>query len=130
MQPSTQRFPDGGLKVVIDAIHEAGMVPGLWLEPEVIGVKSPQAQTLPDDAFFTVDGIRLTEAGRHQLDFRHPAVIAHLNTTIDRLVGEFGIGYFKLDYNINRVTEPPSTPPAVATVCSGTRGHSSPGLTM
>ena len=99
--PSTQRFPGGGLKVVIDKIHEAGMVPGLWLEPEVIGVRSPLAQTLPDDAFFTVDGIRLTEAGRHQLDFRHPAVIAHLDETVDRLVGEFGVGYFKLDYNIN-----------------------------
>ena len=99
--PSTQRFPDGGLKVVIDTIHDAGMVPGLWLEPEVIGVRSPLAKTLPDDAFFTVDGIRLTEAGRHQLDFRHPAVIAHLNETVDRLVGEFGIGYFKFDYNIN-----------------------------
>jgi alpha-galactosidase len=95
--PSTQRFPDGGLKVVIDAIHDAGMVPGMWLEPEVIGVKSPLAQTLPDDAFFSVDGIRIAESGRYQLDFRHPAVIAHLNETVDRLVGEFGVGYFKLD---------------------------------
>ena len=100
-QPSVQRFPDGGLKAVIDKIHERGMVPGLWLEPEVIGVKSPLAQTLPDDAFFTVDGIRLVEAGRHQLDFRHPAVRAHLDETVDRLVADFGIGYFKLDYNIN-----------------------------
>ena len=31
---------------VMDAIKDAGMIPGLWLEPEVIGVKSPVAQKL------------------------------------------------------------------------------------
>ena len=103
-QPSTTRFPNG-LAEVTDHIRERGMVPGLWLEPEVIGVHSPLAGSgsgaLPDDAFFSVDGIRLVEAGRHQLDFRHPAVRAHLDETVDRLVEQFGVGYFKLDYNIN-----------------------------
>ena len=37
-QPSTTRFPNG-LGEVIDRIHSRGMVPGLWLEPEVIGVR-------------------------------------------------------------------------------------------
>jgi len=100
-EPSTTRFPDGGLAAVIDRIHDRGMVPGLWLEPEVIGVASPVADELPDEAFFGVDGQRLIEAGRHQLDFRHPEARAHLDAVVDRLVGDFGIGYFKLDYNIN-----------------------------
>jgi len=57
--------------------------------------------TLPPEALFCRDGVPLVENGRHQLDFRHPAVVRHLDETVDRLVAEFGIGYFKLDYNIN-----------------------------
>lgn len=98
-QPSTVRFP-GGLDKVMDLIRERGMIPGLWLEPEVVGVRSPIARTLPDAAFFQRAGRRLTEHGRHQLDFRHPAAREHLDATVDRLVTEFGLGYLKLDYNI------------------------------
>ncbi len=99
-QPSTTRFP-GGLGEVTEAITAAGMVPGLWLEPEVVGVNSPLLRRLPAAALFSRDGQPLTENGRHQLDFRHPAVIEHLDATIDRLVAEFGVGYFKFDYNLN-----------------------------
>ena len=99
-QPSTSRFP-GGIGEVMDAIRTAGMVPGLWLEPEVIGVHSPMAERLPEDAFFTRDGIRVVEHGRYQMDMRHPAVLKHLDGVVDFLVGDLGVGYLKLDYNIN-----------------------------
>ncbi|AXG82103.1 glycoside hydrolase family 36 protein [Streptomyces paludis] len=99
-EPAPSRFP-GGLAEVTDAIKAAGMIPGLWLEPEVVGVRSPLAASLPDEAFFRRDGTRITEWGRHQLDLRHPAAVAHLDDTVDRLVGEFGLGYLKLDYNID-----------------------------
>ncbi|MBK3563823.1 glycoside hydrolase family 36 protein [Streptomyces sp. MBT62] len=99
-QEAPSRFP-GGLGEVIDRISAAGMVPGLWLEPEVVGVHSPLASALPDEAFFRRDGIRLTEWGRHQLDLRHPAARAHLDTVVDRLVRDYGVGYIKLDYNID-----------------------------
>jgi alpha-galactosidase len=99
-RPSTTRFP-GGLGEVIDAIRDAGMVPGLWLEPEVIGVRSPMAQRLPEEAFLQRHGQRLIEHHRYHLDLRHPAAVAHLDGVVDRLVAEFGIGFFKFDYNIN-----------------------------
>ncbi|MEV7422378.1 glycoside hydrolase family 36 protein [Streptomyces sp. NPDC091212] len=99
-EPAPSRFP-GGLAEVTDAIRAAGMIPGLWLEPEVVGVRSPLAAALPDEAFFRRSGRRVTEWGRHQLDLRHPAAVAHLDETVDRLVGEFGLGYLKLDYNID-----------------------------
>ncbi|MFJ2178579.1 alpha-galactosidase [Streptomyces sp. NPDC087851] len=99
-EPSSSRFP-GGLAEVTDAVKAAGMIPGLWLEPEVVGVRSPLASALPDEAFFRRDGVRLTEWGRHQLDLTHPAARAHLDATVDRLVTEFGLGYLKLDYNID-----------------------------
>jgi len=99
-QPSLTRFPNG-LGEVIDRIRSYGMTPGLWLEPEVVGVQSPIASELPDEAFLRVGGVRTVEQHRYHLDLRHPATIAHLDSVIDRLVEQFGIGYFKLDYNVN-----------------------------
>jgi alpha-galactosidase len=97
-QPSTTRFP-GGLGEVINRIHRHRMVPGLWLEPEVVGVRSPIAGELPDDAFLTRGGRRIAENGRYLLDLRNPAARRHLDATVDRLVDEFGVGVFKFDNN-------------------------------
>ncbi|MBC7723484.1 MAG: alpha-galactosidase [Burkholderiaceae bacterium] len=97
---STARFPHG-LAHVTDVIRSHSMVPGLWIEPEVVGVRSPIARELPPDAFFTRGGSRVDAAGRHQLDFRHPAVIARMDGVVDRLITDYGLGYLKFDYNIN-----------------------------
>ena len=98
--PSTTRFT-GGFPQVIEAIRAEGMVPGIWIEPEVIGVRSPIAEVLPSEAFFTRNGERVVEQDRYQLDLRHPAAKGHLDRTVDFLVGELGVGYIKMDYNIN-----------------------------
>lgn len=34
------------------------------------------------------------------MDFRNPSVIEHVNEVIDRVVNEYGVGYIKMDYNI------------------------------
>ncbi|SPF03463.1 alpha-galactosidase [Streptomyces sp. MA5143a] len=120
-QPSTRRFPDGGIEAVLDRIRERGMVPGLWLEPEVVGVHSPVASTLPPDAFFQRDGVRITEQGRHQLDLRHPAARAHLDRTVDRIAGDWSVGYLKLDYNI--VVDPGTCAPGDLSPGAGLLGH-------
>jgi hypothetical protein len=99
-EPSTVRFPNG-LGEVIDRIRSRDMLPGLWLEPEVVGVVSPAAERLPVEAFLSRHGERIVEHGRYHLDLRHPAAIAHLDAVVDRLVNDFGVRYFKLDYNIN-----------------------------
>ncbi|MGX7826636.1 alpha-galactosidase [Actinokineospora sp. 24-640] len=98
--PSATRFP-GGLGEVLDRVRDRGMLPGLWLEPEVVGVRSPLAERLPAEAFFQRDGVRVVEHGRHHLDLRHPAAVAHLDEVVDRVVGEYGAAYLKLDYNIS-----------------------------
>lgn len=100
-EPSTERFPGGGLAALVERIHAAGMTPGLWLEPEVVGVRSPLARTLPPEAFFQRDGHRVVEWGRYQLDLRHPAARAHLDAVVDRLVPQLRLGYLKLDYNVD-----------------------------
>lgn len=99
-QPSTVRFPDGGLQRVLDHIRERGMLPGLWVEPEVIGVQSPAADRLPHDAFLQRHGRRIVEQERYFLDLRHPAARAHLDEVVDRLVDGYGCRFFKFDYNV------------------------------
>ncbi|WP_205661121.1 glycoside hydrolase family 36 protein [Amycolatopsis vastitatis] len=99
-QPSETRFPQG-IQEVLARIRKRGMVPGLWLEPEVIGVRSPMADKLPDAAFLQRGGVRLVEHDRYVLDLRHPGAVAHLDGVVDRLVEDLGVGYFKLDYNVD-----------------------------
>jgi alpha-galactosidase len=98
-QPSKTRWP-GGLQQVLDRIRSAGMVPGLWLEPEVVGINSP-LKDKPDAWFFQRHGKRVIDHTRYLLDLRNPEVRAYLNTVIDRLVGEYKIGYIKMDYNVD-----------------------------
>lgn len=99
-QPASRRFPHG-LPYVMQYIRDHGMIPGLWLEPEVMGIHCPLAADWPDECFFLRGGRRVIDHGRYQLDFRHPIVRAHADEVIDRLAGKYRIGYLKLDYNIN-----------------------------
>ncbi len=98
-QPSSTRFPHG-LKFLLDQIRQAGMVPGLWLEPEVAGAKSLLAQK-PDHWFFVRHGKRVLKNSRFLLDFRNPEVRAYLDQVIARLVNDYGVGYIKMDYNVD-----------------------------
>jgi alpha-galactosidase len=98
-KPSASRFPNG-ITEVLDHIRTAGMVPGLWLEPEVVGVNSPVVRQLPPEALLCSGGRPVVENGRYHLDLRHPAAVKHLNEAVDYVVGDLGVGYLKLDYNI------------------------------
>lgn len=97
-EEAASRFPTG-LGAVIDHIRARGMQAGLWLEPEVIGVHSPLAISLPSSAFVEHHGVRVAEHGRHLLDLRSPEARAHLDAVVDRLVGELGVTFFKMDNN-------------------------------
>lgn len=99
-QPVASRFPSG-LAQVIQTIRDQGMIPGLWLEIEVMGINCPVARSLPDDWFFLREGRRVIDHGRYQLDFRNPAVRLHADAVVDRLVADLNVGYLKMDYNIN-----------------------------
>ncbi|PMD16907.1 glycoside hydrolase family 36 protein [Hyaloscypha hepaticicola] len=101
-EPSKVRFPSG-FKHLLDTIRSHGMIPGLWLEPEVIGVWSIVASQLPPDVFFQERGERIVEKGRYQLDYSHKAVRERMDKIVDNLVLNYGVGYFKFDYNIEVV---------------------------
>ncbi|BBH18865.1 hypothetical protein Back11_02100 [Paenibacillus baekrokdamisoli] len=99
-QPAASRFP-GGLQEVLDYIRAKGLIPGLWLELEVMGIHCPLADQVPDEWFFMRHGKRVIDHGRYQLDYRHPDVVQYADEVIDRLVTEYKVGYIKMDYNIN-----------------------------
>ena len=99
-QVSHKRFPNG-LRPVTDYIRSKGMIPGVWLELEVMGINCPLLKGRADDSwFFMRHGKRVYDRSRYQLDFRNEKVREFAAETIDRLTNEYGIGYIKMDYNI------------------------------
>jgi len=98
-EPSETRWPHG-LKFVLGKIREAGMIPGLWLEAEVAGPRS-SLESKPDDWFFVRHGKRVLRGSRYLLDFRNPDVRSYLDQILERVVVDYGIGYIKMDYNVD-----------------------------
>lgn len=98
-QENRVRFP-GGLKRVAEYIRINGMVPGLWIEPEVASAQSEIAKK-PDAWFFMRHGRRVMDHSRYHLDFRNPEVRGYIDGVFERLVSGYGFEYIKLDYNIN-----------------------------
>ncbi|CAM4011764.1 glycoside hydrolase family 36 protein [Cohnella lubricantis] len=98
--PSTARFP-GGIQEPLNYIRKKGMIPGLWLELEVMGMNCPLVNVVSDEWFFKRHGKPVIDHGRYQLDFRNPEVVQHADRVIERLVKDYGVGYIKMDYNID-----------------------------
>ena len=86
---------------MIRYIRSKNMTPGLWLELEVMGKKCPLADKVPSEWFFQRNGRPVIDHCRYQLDFRNPEVQKYAGEVIRRLVEDYGVGYIKMDYNIN-----------------------------
>ena len=76
------------------------MVMGLWLEIEVMGIACKLAKTLPDSWFVCRHGKRHIDNKRYLLDFRNPDVRKYCRDVVERLIRDYGVGYFKVDYNV------------------------------
>ena len=96
---SKARFPEG-VKKTTDFIRSLGMKPGLWIEPEIIGIQCQEMlDHYDDDCFFQRHGKRLAVMNRHFLDYRNPKVREYMSETIRRMVEDYGAEYIKCDYN-------------------------------
>ncbi len=96
---SHARFLEG-LRRTTDLIRSLGMKPGLWIEPEIIGVKcADMLAHYDDDCFYQRHGKRLKCMGRHFLDYRNERVRAYMSETVRRMVEDYGAAYIKCDYN-------------------------------
>jgi len=96
---SKARFPHG-VRATTDFIRSLGMKPGLWIEPEIIGIQCEEMlQYYDDGCFMQRNGRRLSVMNRHFLDYRNEKVRAYMTETIRRMVEDYGAEYIKFDYN-------------------------------
>ena len=96
---SKKRFPHG-MKTVTDYAKKKGMKMGLWLEIEVMGTDCELTQKLPDNWFFCTHGKRRVDNKRYLLDFRNPEVYEYTMDVVNRLIVDYEVEYFKIDYNV------------------------------
>ena len=94
------RFKNG-MSEVFDYIRQKGMKSGIWLEPEVMGINCPILDKFTNDCFFIRHGKRVIDNGRYHFDFRNKKVTDFLDGVVDGLINDYGIEYFKFDYNID-----------------------------
>lgn len=89
-------FPDG-LAAAASVIREAGMVPGLWFEPETVG-HDARAFACTEHQLHR-RGTVLTTPTRRFWDMRDPWVRHRLRERVIGVLREGGFGYVKLDCN-------------------------------
>ena len=81
----------GRLAEVADAVRAAGMKFGLWIEPEAADAESEAAKGHPE-LFRRIGGARY-------LDFTREESRKWLLAAVDALVENYGVGFFKFDFN-------------------------------
>lgn len=93
---SADQFPQG-LGGTVAAIAQAGMVPGIWFEPETIG-RDAKAYRKTEHQLKRFGQVITTQTRRFW-DLRDPWVQEYLDRRVVRFLKEQGFGYVKLDYN-------------------------------
>jgi alpha-galactosidase len=86
----------GGLKAVADHVHRQGMKFGLWVEIEAAGANSTLKKEHPD-WLFRRNGQPVAD-GR-ALDLTQPAVVAFLESEIERIIQSYELDMFRIDHN-------------------------------
>jgi len=94
------KFPNG-LKPLIDKVHSLHMDFGIWVEPEMVNPDSDLYRKHPD-WILNFTGRPRTE-GRNQLvlNLAREDVREYISSSLDKLLTENDIAFFKWDYNRN-----------------------------
>ncbi|MHB9034606.1 MAG: alpha-galactosidase, partial [Anaerolineae bacterium] len=87
----------GGMAGVRDYIHQKGLLFGLWQEAEAISSRSELYRQHPDWQLRSSDGRAVAET----LDLAHPDAARFFEDTVLRIIGEYGLDFYKLDYNVS-----------------------------
>lgn len=96
---SKARFPHG-VRATTDYIRSLGLKAGLWIEPEIIGIRCNEMLDYYDEGcFLHRNGKRIAVMGRYFLNFAKKKVVDYLSETVRRLVEDYGAQYIKMDYN-------------------------------
>ena len=93
-----RKFPDG-LKIIADKVHSLSMKFGLWIEPEMVNLKSDLYKEHPE---WVITNNNLSPSMiRNQcvLNLARDDVKEFVWDTCDRLISEFDLDYLKWDMN-------------------------------
>jgi len=98
-RPDPQRLPEG-LDPIREHAHSKGLLLGLWVEAERVAPNSRVAREHPEWVLAR-DGqpITPTPEGGGTLNLSNPECAAWLEREINRIVDEYRIDMFRLDYN-------------------------------
>lgn len=94
------KFPNG-LEDIIDLCHENYMNFGIWIEPEMISVKSKLYESHPDWCIHTQNRVPVESRNQLILDFTRKEVVDYVYNTISTLLKKYKISYVKWDMNRN-----------------------------
>ena len=98
-QVNRVKFPNG-LEEVSNYVRAKGMKFGLWVEIENVGVDSALARAHPG-WLLSYNGAPIVKDQRQQLDFSKLEVRQWARATLDRLIRDYGLGWIKIDYNVD-----------------------------
>jgi len=93
---NTIRFPNG-LHKVADAIHDKGMLFGLWMEPETVHPDSELYRLHPDWILRYPAREPKIEHSRYILNFALDDVREYMLDVVCKLIDEYQLDYFKMD---------------------------------
>lgn len=97
--PSPSKFPGSSMRTLSDSVHRLGMQFGLWVEPEMINQDSDLYRAHPDWIYQWPTRERTVARHQLMLDFSRTEVQDWATDTLDGLVREQGLDYFKWDMN-------------------------------
>lgn len=91
------RFPEG-IRATADYVRSLGMKFGLWIAPEVVGIRNEKMLKYYDQECFVIrNGKKISSATGYLLDFRNPKVYDYMLRALDRMIDEYGCDYIKFD---------------------------------
>ena len=91
-----QRYP-GGIEQVRDYVHSKGLRFGMWMDAERIGPASKVWQEHEDWVARNYNGEKNASG---LLNLSEPEVAAWMEKQIRKLIDEYGVDMFRLDYNV------------------------------
>ncbi len=86
----------GGIAGLRDYTHARGLLFGLWHEAEAMSKKTRLYEQHPDWLLRTDDGRECAET----LNLAHPEAARYFEDSILRIIHDFKLDFYKLDYNI------------------------------